>query len=110
VSAGAASASETFGITVHPEIPSIAGRVELPDGSPVAHAVLDVRGTGDRYRTIVADDDGRYRIEGALVAGRGLTIRLATAMRKQYKTVPSALHVVAGAGDVSAPDLVAIPK
>jgi hypothetical protein len=108
--AGAASTSETFAIDVQAAVPSISGQVVLPGGAPLAHAVLDVKGTNDKYRTVVADEDGTYRIEGALSPGRRLTIRLATAMRKQYKTAPPALRVLAGSGDVTAPDLLAIPK
>ncbi|HZR83384.1 MAG TPA: S8 family serine peptidase [Candidatus Binatia bacterium] len=107
---GVATASETFAISVQPAVRTLAGRVQLADGTPVAHAALDVRGSDDKHRTIVADDDGRYRLEGAFAPGRALTIRLTPAMRKRYKTAPPALRVVAPSGDAGAPDLIAIPR
>jgi hypothetical protein len=108
--AGEATVSETVSIAVAEQISSLTGLVHLADGTPVPGAVLQIRGTSDRRRTIQTGGDGRYRIEGGITPGKPLTIKLTQPSKKSYRTEPSALRLSAGLGDQTAPDLIATPK
>jgi hypothetical protein len=68
--------------------------------------VLQARGTADKARTTQADGGGVYRLQGGLVPGRLVKIKLSRAARRLYRATPPAAKIVATGGDVQAPDLV----
>ncbi len=103
------SINETVDFSVTERVPSATGRVVLGDGSPLPGAVLCVRGTVDRRSTVVADENGAYRIDST-ISGKRLKPKLAKPTRKLYRTIPKAIVVVASAGDMALPDLVAQAK
>lgn len=107
---GVASASETIAITVHDALASITGFVRLESGGGVGSVAVQVRGTADRQRTITTAADGTYRLEGGLKAGKAVKVKLARAMRRQYRARPSTVRVIATTGDIQMPDLVVTPR
>jgi subtilisin family serine protease len=105
-----ATVTDTVNIVVAPRIASIAGIVRFADGTPLVGGALKVGGTASRDRTIYTDAAGRYRVEGALVPGKTVTIRLTKPSSRDYGSAPTQARVVAGSGDLLAPDLVAYIK
>ena len=89
---------------------SITGLVRLASGGGAAGVAMQARGTVDRERTITTDQDGRYRLEGGLVAGKSVKVKLARAMRRLYRARPATVRVGATNGDVQMPDLVVTPR
>ena len=102
--------SETITITVNEAVPSITGRVRLDSGGPVGGIAVQARGTADRVRTAPTFTDGTYQLQGGLVPGRLVKVKLSRAARKLYRATPAAAKVTATGGDVQAPDLVVTPR
>ena len=107
---GVASVSETITITVGESVASITGLVRLASGGGAAGVALQARGTVDRERIIATGPDGRYRLEGGLVAGKFVKVKLARAMRRLYRARPATVRIAATTGDIQLPDLVVTPR
>lgn len=106
---GSSTANETLSLVVSEAVPSVSGTVRLADGSPFPGAVLRIRGTADRVRTVHTDAAGRYRIEG-LLPGRKVVISLARPTARTHRSAPRAIKLLATGGDLAAPDLVLTPR
>ncbi len=107
---GGSTVTETVSIDVTARVSTVSGVVRLGDGTPLGGAALKVRGTTDRTRTVYTDAAGRYRLEGGLAPGKTVVLGLTNPTRGSYRTDPGVARVVAGTGDLVAPDLIATPR
>jgi hypothetical protein len=104
---GGTTLTESVQIVVRERVNSVAGVVRRTDGTPVAGVLVGVRGTPDRKRILATDGSGRYQIDG-VVGGVTVSAKLERPSSKNWSA--TSVRVVAQAGDVQMPDLVAIPK